>query len=127
VAPLTYLDTHVAAWLYAGHVELLSARARQLLNKEDLLISPMVALELEYLHAIGRLTVGGNTVIQSLHVQIGLLMCDLPFANVIESALKQDWTRDPFDRIIVGQAAIRGSGLLTKDATIRKQYRHARW
>ncbi|HLK10954.1 MAG TPA: hypothetical protein VKW76_06200 [Candidatus Binatia bacterium] len=42
---LIYLDTHVVAWLYAGRVDLLSARAIQLVNDEDLRISPAVVLE----------------------------------------------------------------------------------
>jgi len=37
------------------------------------------------------------------------------------------WTRDPFDRLIVGLAALAGSALLTKDRTIRKHYRKATW
>lgn len=124
---MIYLDTHVVAWLYAGRVDLLSARARQLLELEELLISPMVTLELEFLREIGRLAVGGNAVVQSLAAQIGLRVCERPFAVVVESALDQSWTRDPFDRVIVGHAALAGSALLTKDATIRRRYRRACW
>ena len=125
---LIYLDTHVAAWLYAGRVDLLSSRGAKLINAEkELMISPAVVLELEYLHEIGRLTVGGNTIVQSLAAQIGTRVQDLPFAAVIESALDLDWTRDPFDRLIVGQASIAKSRLLTKDATIRRHYRQATW
>lgn len=124
---MTYLDTHVAAWLYAGRVDLLSARARKLIDSEELRISPVVTLELELLREIGRLTVGGNTVVQGLSAQIGLRVCDLSFAAVVEAALDQHWTRDPFDRMIVGQAAVGGSTLVTKDETIRRRYRGARW
>ncbi len=35
-----YLDTHVVAWLYAGRVDLLSTRARTLIDAEELRISP---------------------------------------------------------------------------------------
>lgn len=124
---MTYLDTHVAAWLYAGRVDLLSARARKLIDSEELRISPVVTLELELLREIGRLTVGGNTVVQGLSAQIGLRVCDLSFAAVVEAALDQHWTRDPFDRMIVGQAAVGGSTLVTKDETIRRRYGGARW
>jgi PIN domain nuclease of toxin-antitoxin system len=37
------------------------------------------------------------------------------------------WTRDPFDRIIVGQAAIRNDLLLSKDETIRAHYNGGVW
>jgi PIN domain nuclease of toxin-antitoxin system len=125
---VTYLDTHVAAWLYAGRVDLLSPRAVAVIEAEDeLAISPAVVLELEYLHEIGRLTVGGNAVAQSLSAQIGLAVHDVPFARVIESALDLDWTRDPFDRMIVAQAGLSGSALLTKDRSIRRRYRQATW
>ena len=124
---LIYLDTHVAAWLYAGRVDLLSPRATQLVNDEELRISPAVVLELEYLHETRRISVAGNTVVQGLAAQVGLQVCDLPFPAVIESALDQRWTRDPFDRIIVGHAALAASALLTKDRAIRKHYRSALW
>ena len=124
---MIYLDTHVVAWLYAGRVDLFSARAKKLIDSGDLCISPMVTLELEYLREIGRLTVGGNAVVQGLSAQIGLRVCDLSFAAVVESALDQRWTRDPFDRLIVGHAALAASVLVTKDETIRRRYRDARW
>jgi PIN domain nuclease of toxin-antitoxin system len=128
VEAVTYLDTHVAAWLYAGRLDLLPTRAVGIIEEEDeLTISPAVVLELEYLREIGRLKVGGNAVAQSLSAQIGLLVHDLPFASVIESALDLDWTRDPFDRMIVAQAALTKSTLLTKDRSIRRHYRHATW
>lgn len=124
---LIYLDTHVVAWLYAGRVDLLSGRAAKLIESEELRICPMVTLELEYLREIGRLAVGGNTVVQSLSTQLGLEVCELAFTAVIESALDQRWTRDPFDRLIVGHAALAAIPLLTKDEDIRRHYRHARW
>jgi PIN domain nuclease of toxin-antitoxin system len=128
VEAVTYLDTHVAAWLYAGRVDLLPPRVVDAIEAEDeLAISPAVVLELEYLREVGRLAVGGNAVAQSLSAQIGLRVHDLSFAVLVESALDLDWTRDPFDRLIVGQAALTRSALLTKDRAIRRHYRHAAW
>lgn len=128
MAALTYLDTHVAAWLYAGRVDLLTPRAAGIIDEEDeLAISPAVVLELEYLREIGRLTVGGNAIAQGLSAQIGIRLHDLPFAVVVESALDLDWTRDPFDRLIVAQATLTKSALLTKDRSIRRHYRQATW
>lgn len=45
---LIYLDTHVAAWLYAGRVDLFTARGTRLVDEEELRVSPAVVLELEY-------------------------------------------------------------------------------
>ncbi len=127
MASLIYLDTHVVAWLYAGRLDLISRRATGLIEAEDLLVSPMVALELEYLRETKRLAVGGNEIVRTLHAQIGLRVCDLSFPTVIGAALEQRWTRDPFDRLIVGHAAVAAKPLLTKDKIIRRHYRQAAW
>lgn len=127
MAALIYLDTHVAAWLYAGRTDLLSPRAKEAVNRDELLISPMVTLELEHLHEIERLTVRAESVVRSLQSQFGLRVCDLPFAEIIESAVGQRWTRDPFDRVVVAHAAAAGRPLLTRDDIIRKHYRRAVW
>jgi len=46
---------------------------------------------------------------------------------VAREAVAQSWTRDPFDRLIVAQAAIRATALLTKDRVIRRRYAPAFW
>lgn len=124
---MIYLDTHVAVWLYAGLVERIPARARKLLGESDLLISPMVVLELQYLFEMERVTQPAGVVIASLRKELGMQLCDAPFAQVVEEAARQSWTRDPFDRIIVAHAAFRKSVLLTKDEYIHKQYAQALW
>jgi PIN domain nuclease of toxin-antitoxin system len=122
-----YLDTHVVAWLYAGQVELLPPSVMLRLEAAELKISPMVSLELEYLHEIGRLSVPGVQVVRTLALQLGLVTCDLPFATVIEHALQQAWTRDPFDRIIVAHAVAAGKELVTKDRVIHQHCSLALW
>jgi PIN domain nuclease of toxin-antitoxin system len=127
MAPVIYLDTHVVAWLFAGVIELIPARIRQRLDAEDLVISPMVSLELQYLHETKRTARPASVVLGALSGAIGLRVCDLPFPRVIETALGQAWTRDPFDRIIVSQAALRQASLVTKDHVIHKHYARAIW
>ena len=127
MATLIYADTHVVAWLYAGRPDLIPPRARRLIEDNPLLVSPMVALELEYLFATGRTSEPARTVLQALGRDIGLRLCDLPFPDVAGVAMRQSWTRDPFDRIIVTQAALRRTSLITKDATIRAHYDRAFW
>ena len=39
MAALAYLDTHVAAWLFAGDITRLSAAARVAIEGDDLLVS----------------------------------------------------------------------------------------
>ena len=127
MAAVIYLDTHVAVWLYEGRVELISPRLRGLLENEAPLLSPIVALELEYLFETGRMTTPAGSLLQTLGRDLGVRLCDLPFADVVTAALRQSWTRDPFDRIIVAQAALRRAPLMTRDATIRAHYHRALW
>ena len=107
---MIYLDTHVIVWLFAGRADLLPAQAKEIINDEELFISPMVALELQYLFEIGRTTEPAETVVEAMSHDVGLRLCDLAFDDVIAEALRQSWTRDPFDRIIVSHAELREIG-----------------
>jgi len=124
---MIYLDTHVLLWLHATLLDRFTARGRRLLEQNDLLISPCVKLELQYLFEIGRTTVPADLVVDDLEAQIGLGICDLPFGIVVNRALALGWTRDPFDRLICAQALCRGIPLLTKDKTIRRRVELAVW
>ena len=124
---MIHLDTHVVAWLFAGRIDLLSEEARLRIEGEALEISPMVALELQYLHELGRTTQPGRVVVTDLGQRIGLTVSASPFHEVIVAAEQQTWTRDPFDRIIVGQASVEDAVLVTKDRDIRARYSSAVW
>lgn len=124
---MIYLDTHVVVWLYAGRLAELSAAARAAIEKQDLLVSPMVVLELRFLFEIGRINVPAEAMVSALAQEIGLRVCDLPFARVAGAALEETWTRDPFDRIIVGQAKLRDAPLVSKDGHIQEHYPKALW
>jgi PIN domain nuclease of toxin-antitoxin system len=125
---MIYLDTHVVLWLFAQRGDGLSVRALNLIEGEsELAISPMVLLELDFLHEIGRTTLGSKPVYEYLLERIGLQICGHSFTDVVHSAAKQSWTRDPFDRIITGQAAIGSNPLVTKDNGIREHYEFAVW
>jgi len=127
MAPLIYLDTHVAAWLFAGKTDHLPPRARARIEENDLLISPAAILELQYLYEIRRVSEPAQVVLDALGLEVGLKVCDLPFARVVEAALGLGWTRDPFDRLLVAQSMARGIPLLTSDQEIRDHYPHAVW
>lgn len=127
MAAVIYLDTHVVAWLYAGENDLFPDKVRALIDTHELLISPIVELELEYLYELRRTTQPGSVVVEALEQELGLARCDLPFPQVIAAALTQTWTRDPFDRIVVAQALVRKTELLTRDASIRDHYPGAIW
>ena len=59
--------------------------------------------------------------------ETGLRVCDLPFRIVVEHALKENWGRDPFDRLIVANAKVHDAALVTKDQRIHQNYPRAIW
>ena len=124
---MIYLDTHVVVWLYAGQTEKLSAKVRSYINENDIYISPIVSLELQYLLEVKRITPKPQTVISALSKAIGLNVCDKNFYQIVQCAQQYSWTRDPFDRIIVAQAGLKGNTLATKDQTILTHFKHAVW
>jgi PIN domain nuclease of toxin-antitoxin system len=48
-------------------------------------------------------------------------------ASAVAAAIPLNWTRDPFDRLIVGDAIGANSQLLTKDSTILAHCTLAKW
>jgi PIN domain nuclease of toxin-antitoxin system len=124
---MIYLDTHVVVWLYGGLVAEFSPTASAAIEGNELLISPMVRLELRYLHETGRITVPPAKVIGALERDLGLAICPQPFSLVVRQAEQVGWTRDPFDRLIVGQAEAGAFPLLTRDELIRKHFANAIW
>jgi PIN domain nuclease of toxin-antitoxin system len=124
---MIYLDTHILVWLYDGEIDLLSDKAKKLIEKNSLVISPIVKLELEYLHEIKRLKDTAEKIFQYLNANIGLELATDSFTDVVNKSIKEKWTRDPFDRIITAHARFSSLKLLTKDEKIHKHYNHAVW
>jgi len=122
-----FLDTHVVVWLYAGKTELFSPAGLDLLRKNELCISPVVKLELIYLYEIGRISEKPDKIIKELVKEIGIKISEEKFNEIIDEAIKLNWTRDPFDRIITAQAIISNKQLITKDETILSHCSLAIW
>ena len=126
-APLEEQELETMEQIYPEVKSYLSPQGQEAIEQHDLLISPMALLELHYLFEIKRTAQPARVVLQSLQGSIGLEVCDLPFSRVVEHALDADWTRDPFDRLIVSHAAVRQAPLLTKDGHIHEHYPLALW
>ena len=124
---MIHLDTHVVAWLFAGTLERLPPTVKQRLEAEELAISPMVMLELQYLHEIGRTSETGPAVVADLAERIGLRMAESEFSAVAATAAGLSWTRDPFDRLIAAHSLVDDVALLTSDQTIRDHLPRAVW
>lgn len=127
MAELIRLDTHVVVWLYTGEVERFSASAVDAIETNSLVVSPMVQLELTYLYEVGRLTVSGPEIIGDLTQRLSLALSTTTMLAAVLAAAVLSWTRDPFDRLIVADALVAGTPLLTKDDVIRANCNLAQW
>jgi PIN domain nuclease of toxin-antitoxin system len=124
---LVFLDTHVVCWLYEGRVELLSDAAARSIESGRLLVSPVVDLELQYLHEIGRISRGPQPILAALAQELGMAVGEEPFDQITAKARELRWTRDPFDRLMVAQATLAKAQLVTKDRSIRRHFPGAVW
>jgi PIN domain nuclease of toxin-antitoxin system len=124
---LIYLDTHIVVWYHANDRRRFSDAIQTLMNQHDWYISPIVRLELQYLHEIGRINPTADTVIDAMSQHVGLAICTKPFNDVISVATQLTWTRDPFDRLLVAHASLNDDMLITSDQKIRTNYDYAQW
>ncbi len=123
-----YLDTHVVIWLCENKPARLSGPALDAINNYDLLISPVVLIELNFLLQIGKIVRNPLDLSKQLRGQLGVQVCNHPFADMAETALFETWTRDPFDLLIVSHAKANNySPLVTHDEKIRRYYPRAVW
>ncbi len=124
---MIFLDTHVVVWLYSGYITKLSKTVVDHIENNDLFISHMVRLELQYLFEIGRITATPEVIIKSLNASIGLKVSLMKTEQLFDKAIEYSWTRDIFDRLITAEADVSGFVLITKDAIIRANYDMAIW
>ena len=104
------LDTNALIWLEQGH------RRSQALARSSarLHISPASILELQFLVEAGRIRLKNTTLLDVSHDERWTLD-DPPAATWFHKAADLSWTRDPFDRLIVAHARLRGWRLATGD------------
>ena len=122
-----FLDTNAIIWLYQGEVEKFSDKTRSILELNDLFISPLVKLELQYLFEVKRLKKSAETIVNALYTEMGLQLHSVPLNLLIDMSIVETWTRDPFDRLITSHAKLENAFLITKDDTILANYEKAIW
>ena len=114
------LDTNALIWLEQGH-----ARGRVLLALErQLYVSPATLLELQFLIEVGRIRLRGGTL-ERLANDDRWLVDDPPAAAWFNQAHELSWTRDPFDRLLVAHARLRGWRFATADIALLKRFKPA--
>lgn len=124
---IAYLDTHAALRLGDGRGRI-GRDAAQLIRRTNLLCSPIVLIEMEYLFEIGRASLPAKDILNKLEHELGVHLCDQPFEKVATAALHEKWTRDVFDRIVVAQARVNGlAPLISADEKIAKHYPRTVW
>jgi PIN domain nuclease of toxin-antitoxin system len=96
-------------------------------HDRDLRFSPIAALELGYLHEVGRARDPLAVMLDALRRDIGLEVDDASFAEVARAAVGLTWTRDPFDRLIAAHAVVADATLLTADRTLLEHLPQATW
>ncbi|MBI3181600.1 MAG: PIN domain-containing protein [Myxococcales bacterium] len=107
------LDTNALLWLELGH-----ARSRPLARWAGrLYLSPATLLELQLLQEVGRLRFRGGFP-GGLADDDRWLLDSPPADRWFTEALALSWTRDPFDRLLVAHARLRGFRLATGDGEL---------
>ena len=123
---MIHLDTHIVSWLYAGKRSKLPRTSWRLIENNELVISPMVLLELEYLQERER-SPDPDRVVALIEDTLGLRLSTASHLAVVRAARPLSWCPDPFDRLIVGNAIADGAKLLTADTRISEHFAGAIW
>jgi len=125
---IAYLDTNAVIRLAQGSTGRLGREVLRLIETAELLISPVVLLELEFLYEIERIKLRSRDIQRKIEAELGVRLCALPFTDIANAALDEKWTRDPFDRLIVANAKANGfAPLVSADERIAKHYPRTVW
>ena len=123
-----YLDTQVVVRLSSGDTKRLSAAAKKAIDRYDLLVSPIVRVELQFMYEIGRIRSNGDQTLGYLEEKLDLRICEIPFDRVARASCRENWTRDTFDRMIVAHARCAGDVyLISADGVIGANYEFTIW
>ncbi len=124
---MIHLDTHVVVWICAGDLERLPESVMRKVQALTPVVSPMVGLELQCLHEIGRLTEPAHVLLDLMRERLGLVVSEQSFPAVAARAWGLCWTRDPFDRLIAAAALVDDLPLLSADERMLANCSVAEW
>ena len=111
------LDTHFLIWLVLESKHL--ANFPWLDRYRPWGVSPVSFLEIQFLAEVGRLSVSNPEFTSTVMKDRRFIIDDISLDTLVGHALRLDWTRDPFDRLLVAHSLARRVALCTTDRTIR--------
>ena len=121
MSDIAYLDTNIVIRLLSG--DKLLETARDVINRSDLFVSGMVLLELQMLYEAGKLSLAPDKIWAHLGSQLNISLCSISMTEIMRTACRVTWTREPGDRVIVANAINHGNArLITTDRKIQDNY-----
>ena len=115
------LDTHFLVWLVLESKRL--TEFPWLGRYRPWGVSPVSFLEIQFLAEVGRLSVQNPDFTNTVMADTRFIVDDIPSVALVRHALQVDWTRDPFDRLLVAHSLARDIPLCTTDRLIRLHHR----
>jgi PIN domain nuclease of toxin-antitoxin system len=115
------LDTHFLIWLVLGSKRL--AEFPWIERHRPWGVSPVSFLEIQLLAEVGRLSVRNPEFTSAVMEDPRFTVDDISLVPVIRNGLRLDWTRDPFDRMLVAHSLARRVPMCTVDRRIRAHHR----
>ncbi|GAA3724077.1 type II toxin-antitoxin system VapC family toxin [Plantactinospora mayteni] len=110
------LDTHVALWAIAGDATLDPEFLDRLRRDPDIFLSPVSLWEITIKQTAGKLT-GPSDLAERVR-DMGFRELAVTHAHAIAAGRLPPHHRDPFDRMLVAQAAVEGFTLASRDMSI---------
>jgi PIN domain nuclease of toxin-antitoxin system len=112
------LDTHAALWFLSGDERLGENAKRHLTDDSNrVLLSAAVVWEIAIKRSLGKLAVPDEYLSLLLDAGVQPLAVSVAHAAAVEHLPPHH--RDPFDRMLVSQAAIEGGALISRDDALR--------
>ena len=115
------LDTRFLIWLVLQSKRL--AKFIWLDRHRPRGVSPVSFLEIQFLAEVGRLSVKNPEFTKAVTNDNRFIVDDIPLETLVGHALRLTWTRDPFDRLLVGHSSVRHVAFCTIDRGIRDHHR----
>jgi PIN domain nuclease of toxin-antitoxin system len=114
------LDTHFLIWLVLGSKRL--AEFPWLDRYRPWGVSPISLLEIQFLAEVGKLSVRNPEFTDTVMTDARFIVDDISLISLVYQAIAVDWTRDPFDRLLVAHSAFRNLPFCTTDRLIRSRH-----